>query len=113
MDMIGFEREEERIINSFGEEDREQSILDARERLICDLNELYKVKNKLYGNSIDEVRTQVKSYTLCMLLNKVNRYKTLVLNDNVDDNGESIEDTLKDLINYALSELALLELDKR
>lgn len=73
---------------------------------ICDsMKELYREKNKAYGNSFHNARKEVPCYTLGKLYDKFSRYMNLVKNP---ENAafESIEDTLLDMANYCVMELA-------
>lgn len=67
------------------------------------LNTIYKAKNKDYGDSFGK---SYKEYGLTMacirLEDKLNRLKSLNKNGQAEVKDESIEDTLKDLANYAI-----------
>lgn len=73
---------------------------------ICDeIKELYARKNKAYGNSFAKARQDVPNYTLGKLYDKFNRFMNLSLHpENAD--FETIEDTLLDMANYSIMELA-------
>lgn len=71
---------------------------------ICrELNTIYTAKNKDYGDSFGK---SYKEYGLTMacirLEDKLNRLKALTKNGQAQVKDESIEDTLKDLANYAI-----------
>lgn len=70
---------------------------------IChELNRIYQLKNKDYGNSFSK---QFEEYGLVSsairIEDKLNRLKNLINNEQ-QVNDESIEDTLLDLANYAI-----------
>lgn len=70
---------------------------------IChELNRIYQLKNKDYGNSFSK---QFEEYGLVSsairIEDKLSRFKNLINNEQ-QVNDESIEDTLIDLANYAI-----------
>lgn len=73
---------------------------------ICEeLNKMYEEKNKRYGDSFAKVRREFgNTVILVRLMDKLERLKTLLSNPELE-NEESIEDTLKDLANYAIMEV--------
>lgn len=74
---------------------------------ICDsLKELYRRKNADYGDSFAKARKEVPFYTLGKLYDKFNRYKHIALTGEQNVSDETIEDTLLDLANYAIMEVA-------
>ena len=79
---------------------------------ICDtLHDTYLRKNANYGNSFVNTRNEVKNAIIVRLMDKMERLKTLFKGDE-DLVGESIDDTLLDLANYAILELIEREIDK-
>lgn len=77
-------------------------------RGICDeIHQLYLRKNADYGNAFAEARETIPFYTLGKLHDKFSRYKNLTLGEKAKVD-ESIEDTLLDLANYAIMEVAEL-----
>lgn len=79
---------------------------------ICNkLNETYKRKNHDYGSSFASTRKEIPNAILVRLSDKLNRLKTLMLNNNSLVKEESISDTLLDLANYAIMELVEMEVD--
>jgi hypothetical protein len=73
-------------------------------RAICKgLTELYETKNRDYGDSFSKARIDVPNYTLGKLYDKFSRYMNLCKNGNA--HYETVEDTLRDLANYAIMEL--------
>lgn len=89
-----------------------KNILDGLYKTFCE-------KNEDYGNSFEEVRNEFKAdfpVVLVRVKDKYNRAKTLLLKEkNALQNNiildtrvdESIEDTLLDLANYCIMEVAL------
>lgn len=59
-------------------------------------------KNERYGDSFSEVYDELGDISaLTQVLHKVNRLKTLTVEE-LDGNGESLDDTLLDLANYCV-----------
>lgn len=88
----------------------------SRFRAICDeLTEVFEAKNADYGNSIFDQPMLVEDITpeknvLCRLSDKLSRLKTLYANSGVAQvNDESIDDTIKDVINYFIILLMIRE----
>ena len=79
--------------------------------VICkELNNLYKSKNKDYGDSFSKSFTEYGLTMPCIRLeDKLNRLKALNKNKEQKVKDESIKDTLMDLANYAI--MTLIELD--
>lgn len=78
---------------------------------ICkEMNELYAKKNEDYGDSFAKSYEEYGMAMSCIRLeDKLNRLKSLTLKDKkAKVNDESIEDTLKDLANYAV--MTIIEL---
>ena len=74
-----------------------------------ELNKLYAKKNEDYGDSFHKSYEEYGMTMPCIRLeDKLNRFKTLIKNGKQQVNDESIEDTLKDLANYAI--MTLMEL---
>lgn len=71
-----------------------------------ELNRIYEAKNKDYGDSFAKLRKEYGSPAILIRLeDKLGRLKRLMLSGEQEVKSESIEDTLKDLANYALMEL--------
>lgn len=68
------------------------------------LHEIWVEKNERYGDSFSEVYRELGDISaLTQVLHKVNRLKTLTVDDGeLGDNGESLDDTLLDLANYCV-----------
>ena len=74
------------------------------------LGELYEKKNKAYGNSFSDTYKKLGIISaVTRISDKHNRLCNLVTNPDIDNLGESIEDTLKDLASYAIMTLIELE----
>ena len=82
------------------------------ESITKEMLELYKIKNKNYGNSFSKQFEEYGLTSVCIRLeDKLNRLKSLNKQGkeaNVDDEG--MRDTLIDLANYSV--LAMIEIDK-
>lgn len=76
------------------------------------LGELYEQKNKCYNNSFGDTYKKLGIISaVTRISDKYNRLCNLAKNPDVDNLGESIEDTLKDLASYAI--MTLIELDNK
>lgn len=86
-----------------------------REEVINELNDIYSKKNKDYGNSFDKMFEEFGSVSVAIrIADKSNRLNNLVKKDyNPAVIDESIEDTLKDLANYAIMSLTYLKINKK
>lgn len=80
--------------------------LEPKDRHLEIINLLHKTwveKNERYGDSFSEVYRELGDISaLTQVLHKVNRLKTLAVDDDVDSGGESLDDTLLDLANYCV-----------
>lgn len=66
------------------------------------LHKTWVEKNERYGDSFSEVYGELGDISaLTQVLHKVNRLKTLTVEE-LDGNGESLDDTLLDLANYCV-----------
>lgn len=76
------------------------------------LGELYEQKNKCYNNSFGDTYKKLGIISaVTRISDKYNRLCNLATNPDIDNLGESIEDTLKDLASYAI--MTLIELDNK
>lgn len=74
------------------------------------LGELYEQKNKCYNNSFGDTYKKLGIISaVTRISDKYNRLCNLATNPDIDNLGESLEDTLKDLASYAI--MTLIELD--
>lgn len=79
-----------------------QSFINIANEL-CDL---YEKKNKAYGNSFGDTYKKLGIISaVTRISDKYNRLCNLATNPNIDNLGESIEDTLKDLAAYSIMTL--------
>ena len=70
------------------------------------LGELYEQKNKCYNNSFGDTYKKLGIISaVTRISDKYNRLCNLATNPDIDNLGESIEDTLKDLAAYAIMTL--------
>ena len=81
-------------------------------RTICEqIAELYEAKDAAYGNSFGETYAKLGIVSAATRISdKCNRLCSLAVNPNIDDLGESLEDTLNDLAAYAV--MTIIELRK-
>lgn len=74
-----------------------------------ELCELYEAKNKAYANSFGDTYKKLGIISaVTRISDKYNRLCNLATNPDIDNLGESIEDTLKDLASYSI--MTLIEL---
>lgn len=86
----------------------------AFENIADELIELYKAKNKAYGNSFGETFAKLGIISaITRISDKHNRLVNLATNKDVDNLGESIEDTLRDMANYCIMTLVELRCEKK
>lgn len=77
------------------------------------LGELYEKKNRCYGNSFSDTYKKLGIISaVTRISDKYNRLCNLATNPDIDNLGESLEDTLKDLASYAVMTLIELENNK-
>lgn len=70
------------------------------------IGELYEQKNKCYNNSFGDTYKKLGIISaVTRISDKYNRLCNLATNPDIDNLGESIEDTLKDLASYAIMTL--------
>lgn len=73
---------------------------------------LYEKKNNAYGNSFGDTFNRLGIISaVTRISDKYNRLCNLATHPNIDNLGESIEDTLMDLASYSI--MTLMELDKQ
>ena len=90
-------------INQNGEEKMNKTEIH---KAICqELTDLYERKNADYGDSFAELRKEFPNSVCLRLTDKLNRLKKLTNTKEPAKVEESIEDTLKDIANYAILEL--------
>lgn len=87
-----------RQLKLFDEEPRERHL-----EIVTLLHKTWVEKNKRYGDSFSEVYDELGDMSaLTQVLHKVNRLKALTVDEGLDDNDESLDDTLLDLANYCV-----------
>lgn len=78
------------------------------------LNEIYIKKNHDYGDAFSESYGKYGNVMpIIRLEDKLNRFRNLVMNGNVEVKTESMEDTLLDLANYAIMTVIEIENGER
>lgn len=79
-----------------------------------ELGDLYEAKNKCYNNSFGDTYKKLGLISaVTRISDKYNRLCNLAKNKDIDNLGESIEDTLQDLAAYAIMTLIELRNDKQ
>lgn len=102
------ETENKDVIKKIEVDKNVQSFINIANEL-CDL---YEKKNKAYGNSFGDTYKKLGIISaVTRISDKYNRLCNLATNPNIDNLGESIEDTLKDLAAYSI--MTLTELRNR
>lgn len=75
---------------------------------------LYEAKDKAYGNSFGSTYEKLGLISaVTRISDKYNRLCNLATNTDVDNLGESIEDTLKDMVAYGVMTLMELRNEKK
>ena len=79
-----------------------------------ELCNLYEAKNKAYGNSFGDTYQKLGIISaVTRISDKYNRLCNLATNPDIDNLGESIDDTLRDLASYAIMTIIELENSKQ
>lgn len=74
---------------------------------ICtEIHELYKQKNADYGDSFAQLRKRYPSFICMRVFDKLNRLETCIAKGTIEVKDETIEDTLLDIANYCIMEVA-------
>jgi len=72
-------------------------------QIATELGELYEKKNKAYGNSFSETYQKLGIVSaITRISDKHNRLCNLATNPDIDNLGESLEDTLRDMASYCI-----------
>lgn len=72
-------------------------------KIADDICELYKVKDRCYANSFGETFDKLGIISaVTRISDKYNRLCNLATNPSIDNLGESLEDTLKDMAAYCI-----------
>lgn len=81
-------------------------------KIVKELETIYNTKNADYGNSFDEIMQEYGILSAIIRMHdKLNRLKTLI-NKEPKVVEESIDDTLKDLANYAIMTVAYIRKER-
>lgn len=71
--------------------------------IATELGDLYEKKNKAYGNSFSNTYKKLGLISaVTRISDKYNRLCNLATNPDIDNLGESLEDTLKDMASYCI-----------
>lgn len=72
-------------------------------KIATELGELYEKKNKAYGNSFSDTYKKLGLISaVTRISDKFNRLCNLATNPDIDNLGESLEDTLRDMASYCI-----------
>lgn len=84
---------------------------EQHKKILDELNEIYVIKNKMYGNSF--ANTVLKYGDIAFLTrasDKFERLESIIINkNNANETDESLRDTLMDLANYLVMEVMILD----
>ena len=81
-------------------------------KIATELGELYEKKNNAYGNSFTETFKKLGIISaVTRISDKYNRLCNLSTNPDIDNLGESLEDTLRDMASYCI--MTVMELNNR
>lgn len=81
-------------------------------QIATEIGDLYEKKNKAYGDSFSDTFNKLGLISaVTRISDKYNRLCNLATNPNIDNLGESIDDTLRDLAAYSI--MTLIELDNK
>ena len=79
-------------------------------KIAAELGELYERKNKAYGNSFADTYKKLGIISaVTRISDKYNRLCNLATNPDIDNLGESLEDTLRDMAAYSI--MAVMEFE--
>lgn len=80
--------------------------IDSFKQVAHELALLYERKNNAYGNSFGQTYQRLGIISaVTRISDKYNRLVSLATNPGIDDLGESIDDTLRDLASYCIMTL--------
>ena len=81
-------------------------------QIASELGELYEKKNKCYNNSFGDTYEKLGIISaVTRISDKYNRLCNLATNPDIDNLGESIEDTLRDMASYCI--MTVMEMQKK
>lgn len=79
--------------------------------IATELGDLHEKKNKAYGNSFSDTFQKLGLISaVTRISDKYNRLCNLATNPDIDNLGESLEDTLRDMASYCI--MTVMELKK-
>ena len=79
-------------------------------RIATELGDLYEKKNKAYGNSFSDTYKKLGIISaVTRISDKNNRLCNLATNPDIDNLGESLADTLRDMASYCIMTLIEME----
>lgn len=79
-------------------------------KIATELGELYEKKNKCYGGSFSDTYKKLGLISaVTRISDKFNRLCNLATNPDIDNLGESLEDTLRDMASYCIMTVMELE----
>ena len=79
-------------------------------KIAKELGDLYEKKNLAYGNSFSETYNKLGIISaVTRISDKYNRLCNLATNPDIDNLGESLEDTLRDMASYCIMTVMELE----
>lgn len=79
-------------------------------KIATEIGELYKVKDRAYGSSFADTYKKLGLISaVTRISDKFNRLCNLVTNPDIDNLGESLEDTLRDMASYCIMTVMELE----
>lgn len=83
-------------------------------KIADDICELYKVKDRCYANSFGDTYHKLGIISaVTRISDKYNRLCNLATNKDIDNLGESLEDTLKDMAAYCIMTIMEIENEKK
>lgn len=83
--------------------------VDRFREIAKELGDLYEKKNLAYGNSFSDTYNKLGIISaITRISDKYNRLCNLVTNPNIDNLGESLDDTLRDMAAYCI--MAVMEI---
>jgi hypothetical protein len=91
---------------------KELNNVEQFKQIAKEISELYEKKNTAYGNSFGDTYKKLGIISaVTRISDKYNRLCNLATNPNINNLGESVEDTLKDLAAYSI--MTLIELQNK
>lgn len=83
-------------------------------KIADEICELYKVKDRCYANSFGDTFSKLGIISaVTRISDKYNRLCNLATNKDIDNLGESLEDTLKDMAAYCIMTIMEIQNEKK